>query len=206
MRVEIAGPVGRLIGELESSERPSRGLGLVCHPHPAHGGSMRNTLVVRVARALRAAGLTTLRFDFRGVAESGGEHHGTQEIEDAAAAAAWLVQRHPGLSLWSAGYSFGARMAAELALRDAGVERLILIAFPCRIYAAGLLGSLPQPGLIVLGEADPFGNAADLLRTLPEVPARLELVEVPGADHFFRGRTPLVEEAVLRYARASFQE
>lgn len=166
---------------------------------------MRNTLVVRVARGLRASGLVTLRFDFRGVGESDGEHDGTQEIEDAAAAAAELTRRHPELPLWAAGYSFGARIAAELAGRDDGVQRLLLLAFPCRIYDPRFLGRTRQPGLILLGEKDPFGNAADLRRALPELPAHLELVEIPGADHFFRGRTPLVEEATVRYARRAFE-
>lgn len=163
---------------------------------------MRNSIVVRVARGLRAAGLVTLRFDFRGVEGSDGTHDGNQEVEDAAAAAAVLTARHPELPLWLAGYSFGARIAAELAGRDAGVERLLLIAFPCELHDPGFLAHLRQPGLIVLGEHDPYGSAADLRRRLPELPAHLELVEVPGADHFFRGRTPLVEQAVVRYARS----
>ena len=201
MQVEIAGPVGRLIGELEDPGGPPRGLALVCHPHPAHGGSMRNTLVVRMARGLRSVGLVTLRFNFRGVEGSEGAHDGTHEVEDAAAAAAALAERHPELPLWAAGYSFGARIAAELAARDATVQRLILLAFPCRLYDPRFLGRMRQPGLIVLGEKDAFGSGADLRRALPELPVHLELVEVPAADHFFRGRTPLVEEAVIRYAR-----
>jgi alpha/beta superfamily hydrolase len=205
MRIEIAGPVGRLAGELEEPDGPPRGLALVCHPHPARGGSMRNTLVVRVARGLRAAGMVTLRFDFRGVGGSDGVYDGTQEIEDAAAAAAELTKRHAELPLWAAGYSFGARIAAELAVRDDGVQRLLLLAFPCRIYDPRFLGRMRQPGLIILGENDSFGNAADLRRALPELPAHLELVEIPGADHFFRGRTPLVEEATVRYARRALE-
>lgn len=205
VRVEIAGPVGKLIGELEEPGESPRGLGLVCHPHPAHGGSLRNALVVRTARGLRAAGLITLRFNFRGVEGSEGLHDGNQEIEDAAAAAALLSERHPDLPLWVAGYSFGARIAAELAGRDVGVERLLLIAFPCALYDASFLARVRQPGLILLGGADSFGNAADLCRALPDLPAHLELLEVPGADHFFRGRTPLVEQAVARYARSAFE-
>lgn len=166
---------------------------------------MRNTLVVRIARGLRSAGLVTLRFDFRGVGGSEGVHDGNQEIEDAAAAAARLAERHPALPLWVGGYSFGARIAAELAQRDAGVERIVLVAFPCALYDASFLARVRQPGLILLGEADPFGSAADMRRALPELPAHFELVEVKGADHAFRGRTPLVEEAVARYARAAIE-
>lgn len=204
MRSEIPGPVGKLVAEVESPAAPV-GVALVCHPHPAHGGSLRNAIVVRVARALRAVGIATVRFNFRGVEGSDGQYDGTQEIEDAKAVADWLRQRHHGLPLWAAGYSFGSRISAELALGDTGVAHVVLIAFPCALYDPRFLLRLKTPGLLVLGEADSFGNAADLGRAVPELPAGLELIEIPGADHFFRGRTPLVEEAVLRYARAAME-
>jgi hypothetical protein len=158
---------------------------------------------VRLARALRAAGLVTLRFDFRGVDGSEGEHHGTHEIEDAAAVAALLSSRYPGIPLWAGGYSFGARIVGELAGRAEALERLVLIAFPCALYDPRFLEAVHQPGLLLFGAADRFGSATDLRRALPRLPERFEVVEIAGADHFFRGRTPLVEEAVLRYARAA---
>jgi len=205
VRIEIAGPVGKLIGELEEPQGPPRGTAIVCHPHPLHGGSLRNSIVVRVARALRSLGFVTLRFNFRGVEGSEGEHDGAQEVEDAAAATALLTGRHPELPLWVAGYSFGSRIVAELALRDETVERVLLIAFPCALYDPGFLARLRQPGLILLAGADGFGTAADLRRGLPILPPHLELVEIAGADHFFRGRTPLVEEAVHRYAARALE-
>lgn len=206
MQVEVEGPVGKLVGTLEEPEVPPRGVGLVCHPHPMHGGSQRNAIVVRVARALRATGLVTLRFNFRGVEGSDGVHDGTQEIEDAAAAARFLLQGWPDLPLWVGGYSFGSRVSGELALRDDAVERLVMIAFPASHHDPGFLARVRQPGLLVMGESDPFGTAAGMRKALPKWPAHLEIQEIAGADHFFRGRTPLVEEAVLRYAQAAFEE
>jgi alpha/beta superfamily hydrolase len=147
--------------------------------------------------------LTTLRFNFRGVEGSEGVHHGTDESEDAAAAATALGQRFPGMPLWAAGYSFGARIVSALALQDARVERVILIAFPVALSDPQHLAGLRQPGLIVMGAVDRFGTASELRRRLPRWPANLTLEEIAGADHFFRGRTPLVEEAVLRYSRAA---
>ncbi len=205
MRFDVVGPVGRLVGELEEPSGTPRALAVVCHPHPLHQGSLRNAIVVRVARALRAAGLVTLRFNFRGVEGSEGVHDGAQEVEDAAAAAVALQTRHPGMPLWAAGYSFGSRVVGELAQRSGSVERLVLIAFPAALYDPGFLTHLQPPGLIVMGERDAFGSATDLRAKLARLPPQLELVEIPGADHFFRGRTPLVEQAVLRYARAALQ-
>ena len=166
---------------------------------------MRNTLVVRTARALRAVGLATLRFDFRGVEGSAGVHDGTQEVEDASAALGFLARAHPELPLWGAGYSFGSRIVAELALREGVIERLILIAFPVAVHSPRFLSEVTQPALLVLGGADPFGTAGELRKALPVLPAGLELAEIPGADHFFRGRTPLVEELVREYARSALR-
>lgn len=203
MRFDVDGPVGKLVGELEEPAGPVLGLAIVCHPHPLHGGSLRNAIVVRVARALRGVGLATLRFNFRGVEGSDGAHDGAHEVEDAAAALGALQVKHPGLPVWAAGYSFGSRIVSELALRDQGIERLVLVAFPAALHDPGFLVRVQQPGLIVMGGEDGFGKASDLLRKLGRLPPQLELVEIPGADHFFRGRTPLVEDAVLRYARGA---
>ncbi len=204
--VEIAGPAGSLAGILE---RPAavRALAIVCHPHPAHGGTLRNTIVVRTARALRAAGFVTLRFNFRGVEGSAGTHDGELEVEDAAVALEFLRRRFPGVRAWAAGYSFGSRMAAALAAGDPAIERVVLIAPPVGLDRGRgwdrALRSLERGGLIVCGGADPFGTRADLERRVPDLPESLRVEEIPEADHFFRGKTPRVETLVRDYALAS---
>ena len=71
---------------------------VVCHPHPLYGGTMHNKVVYRLARGLRRAGIVVLRFNFRGVGRSAGEHaHMEGEIEDARAALTWLRERYPDL-------------------------------------------------------------------------------------------------------------
>ena len=42
-------------------------VGVVCHPHPLHAGTMQNKVVHTAARALQEAGAATVRFNFRGV-------------------------------------------------------------------------------------------------------------------------------------------
>lgn len=207
MDVRIRGPVGLLEGILEEPEAGApRGAAIVCHPHPLHGGTMRNTIVYRTARALRAVGLATLRFDFRGVEGSEGVHDGTgAEEEDAAAALDLLAERYPGVPLWAAGYSFGSRTVCGLATRDARIRRLVLIAFPVAVYDCDCIRAVEQPGLLLFGAGDEFGTATELVQRFPTLPERLEVEEIPGADHFFRGRTPLVEEAVQTYARAGIE-
>jgi alpha/beta superfamily hydrolase len=70
---------------------------VVCHPHPQYGGSMYNNVVDAVLAAMWKKEWATLRFNFRGVGESEGEHSGgAGEAEDAAAAVAF-VSSQPGV-------------------------------------------------------------------------------------------------------------
>src|SRR5438445_1186887 len=58
---------GQLEAIIKEPAVERRGVGLVCHPHPLGGGTMHNKVVFRAAAGLVDAGLTTLRFNFRGV-------------------------------------------------------------------------------------------------------------------------------------------
>src|SRR5690349_2976904 len=79
---------------------------LVCHPHPLYGGTMHNKVVYRIARGLRRAGAVVLRFNFRGVNRSEGEHaHGKGEIEDARAALSFLRERYREIPFSLSGFS-----------------------------------------------------------------------------------------------------
>jgi alpha/beta superfamily hydrolase len=69
----LAGPAGRIEALLEEPEDVApRMSAVVCHPHPLYGGTMHNTVVYRLARGLRRAGIVVLRFNFRGVGSSAG--------------------------------------------------------------------------------------------------------------------------------------
>src|SRR3981189_1688751 len=106
----LAGPPGALEAMLEEPEEtPGRPRAPVCHPHPLFGGTLHNKVVYRLARGLRRAGAVVLRFNFRGVGRSHGEHGNLEgEIEDARAALAWLRGRYPDLPHALAGFSFGS--------------------------------------------------------------------------------------------------
>ena len=107
--VAIEGPVGKLEAAVRESDDPP-GAVVLAHPHPLYGGTLHNPVVFRADRELNRAGLTTLRFNFRGVEGSDGFHDdGRGEIGDVAAAALWLRALVPGKPLILVGYSFGSR-------------------------------------------------------------------------------------------------
>jgi len=119
---------------------------VVCHPHPLGGGTMNNNVVYRAAKALGEAGLAVLRFNFRGVGASTGRYDGgAGEEEDALAALDLLAQRYPGLPLWMAGFSFGARVGLTVGARDPRVEKLLGIGLALRMFDYGFLNACEKP-------------------------------------------------------------
>jgi alpha/beta superfamily hydrolase len=202
MDLFLKGPAGRIEAVLWEPEHVApRAAAVFCHPHPLHGGTMDNKVVFRAARGLQKAGLATLRFNFRGVKRSEGVHDGGGgEADDLGVALDWMSERYPGLRLWAGGFSFGSRVAAQRAVVDERIERLVLVAIPVLAFDVSYLGGVKQPGFVLMAENDEYGTLAELKRLFPEVVARLETHEVPGVGHFFEDQTHTVETLVRDYA------
>lgn len=204
-KVQIPGPVGWLEGELWPADGDApRAAAVVCHPHPLHGGTMRNNVVHRTARGLHDAGLTVLRFNFRGVGGSEGVHDGQgAEEEDLAAALTFLAERAPGVPLWAAGFSFGSRTVVGLAPRDARIQRVALVALPVIAYDCARALDVRQPGAIFMAGDDTFGTLAVLRDQMPQLLDRFHVEEVEGVDHFFTGKLDDLRARITRWALRS---
>jgi hypothetical protein len=173
---------------------------LVCHPHPAHGGTMHNKVVYRMAKGLRRTGRVVLRFNFRGVGRSVGEYgHMTGELEDARAALAWLRERYPALPYSLAGFSFGSRIIMRLGCGAAGATRLIGVGFPTWREDNTYLTRCGVPKLFVQSTVDGFGPRAELEALFETMAEPKELRFIEAADHFFAGGLEQLEELLVRY-------
>jgi hypothetical protein len=207
--VDIPGPAGRLEGLLQSREVRDPGLAaLVCHPHPAYGGTMHSKVVHRVASVVVERGAAVLRFNFRGVGKSeGGYDQGIGELEDARAAFAWLRGRFPRARFWIAGFSFGSWIAARLAAAEPAFERLVMVAPPVTRSGFQVLRSSAVPKLVVQGTADENCPLEALEREFPTWAEPKRLVKVEGATHFFDKRlgdlAKALDEALPRLADES---
>jgi alpha/beta superfamily hydrolase len=187
VQVDLAGPAGRLEALYETPEAP-RLAAVVCHPHPLFGGTMHNHATYRVARAIRANGGATLRFNFRGVGLSAGTHDaGRGEADDARAGLLFLAGRHPGLPLLSCGFSFGAWMALEAGCAEPRVAGVLCagLALRLRDVATETARSCPKPVAVVQAERDEFGTPEEVERAFAGAAAPRRLAAVKGATHLF---------------------
>lgn len=183
----------------EPRQGPSRAVALVLHPHPLGGGTMHNKVVFRAAAALNDAGLLTLRINFRGVGQSTGQHdEGRGEQADVRAGLDYLSQHYPKLKIVLCGFSFGARVGLDVAIRDDRVHYLIGIGTPLDKYDFSFLESCRKPLLLVHGEHDEFGDVERLRQLAAELEKRTQvrLVVIPGAGHFFENKLDELKQAI----------
>lgn len=163
---------------------------VVCHPHPMYGGSMFNNVVDAILAALGRLGYATLRFNFRGVGESEGEHDGgIGEADDARAALAFLASQ-PGVradQMILAGYSFGAAVTMDAGLKSDSVGRIVAVALPIAMIPIPSTASAPKPILLASGDHDSYSPVPKLEELLTKLGPTARLEVIAGADHFFGG-------------------
>lgn len=196
----LDGPAGALEALLEEPEDRAPVLAaLVCHPHPLFGGTMHNKVVYRLARGLRRTGAVVLRFNFRGVGQSRGEHGNLAgEIEDARAALAFLRGRYPELPFALAGFSFGSRVITRLGCATGDATFLMAAGFPTRMGDAEYLERCGAAKIFVQSTHDQFGPRAELEALYQRVAEPRRIVWIEAADHFFAGALDALEESIVQ--------
>jgi predicted alpha/beta-hydrolase family hydrolase len=176
------------------------------------GGNCEMPLLVRVAEAFTAAGVTVLRCDlpFR-QARPKGTPYPAQAAADRAGLhdASRLIRRLVNGRVWLGGQSYGGRQASMLAAEQPdAADALLLLSYPLHPPGkpeqkrTGHFGDLRLPTLFVHGTRDPFGTIEELKAAMP-ANARLEIVEGAGHD-LSRGKFEidrLVVEPFLRLNR-----
>lgn len=213
----------RIEGVLHLPERGGLGpAALVCHPHPLGGGSMDNPVVTAIACALEARGIMALRFNFRGVGQSGGEHdNGRAEVHDVAGALDWLVAQ-PGVDpncLSLAGYSFGAWVGLTFAQSDIRIRAAAAVGLVAWHYSGEFyrtkarpdlgvepwqydpqfLQSFTRPLLFVSGERDPLSPPREVRLLIERIPEPKRLSVIASATHSLHGCEQQVGELVASF-------
>jgi uncharacterized protein len=209
-RLMIEGPGGALQALLETPQSTPgdpaseasaapRAFGVVCHPHPLHGGTLDNKVVWTIARAFVQLGAPAIRFNFRGVgASEGGYDDGRGETEDALAVIAFGRRRFPGCALWLGGFSFGAAVAVRAA-GEAHPDRLVLVAPGITRVDVNDAAPPQCPWLIVQGDADDVVPPATVLEWTQGLSPPQTVRVLAGAGHFFHGRINELRDVVVEF-------
>lgn len=203
----LDGPAGPMEVLFDLPSVPARGVAIVAHPQPLLGGNATHKVPHVLARGLCEAGWLVARPNFRGVGRSAGVHdEGRGETDDLLALCDSLREARPGLPLALVGFSFGAfvqaRVSRVLADRSAPAWRTCLAGVPNGQVEGGRRYELPDSlphALVVHGEHDervPLRAVLDWAR-----PTSQTVVVVPGADHFFSGRLPVLRALVLAHVQ-----
>jgi uncharacterized protein len=190
----VAGPAGPIECATDGPATEARGVAVLCHPHPLHGGTMDNKVVQTLARAFVQLGYRAVRLNFRGIGHSAGAwDEGRGEVDDALAVID--ACRDPALPLALGGFSFGGYIAAAAAARlpeGARAERLVLVAPAVVNFRAP---PVSQDTLLLHGEADDVVPLAALLDWAR--PQSLPVTVFPGTGHFFHGQLPLLKNLIV---------
>ena len=205
----IPASVGQLEAILKEPAGEAKGVALVCHPHPMGGGTMHNKVVFRAAAGLADAGLITLRFNFRGVGASDGEHDGAAEKQDVRDCLDYLSRNYPDQPITLAGFSFGTRMGSEVGMTDERVVRLISIGTPVDKYDDfDYLENLRKPILFVHGDRDEFGSVESLQRLVDKVSQKTEteLVVFENCGHFFDEHLSELRDTIKHWTLAEIDK
>jgi len=200
---DLAGPAGPLEALLDRPGAEMRAAVVFAHPHPQFGGTMHTKAVFQGAKGLTRLGCAVLRFNFRGVGRSAGAFgEGEGEKADFRAGLDYMAARYPAVSLWAAGFSFGAWVALEVGADDDRVAALIGIAPPVATSISGQAYTFERtlastkPKFFVQGEADEVCPLESMWAFYGKLEEPKELVVVDMANHLFEGQTAEVGEAL----------
>ena len=188
----LEGEAGRLEALLNTGVDDPEYSCMVCHPHPLYGGTMHNKVVFHAMKELNGFGFPVLRFNFRGVGASAGEHdEGQGEVADVQTALDYLLRRF-GRPILFAGFSFGAAVGLRAAVPHPQVSALIGLGVPVnaegRLYSYKLLEESTKPKLLLSGTHDQFASPNQLRTIYAAAAEPKKLALIPEADHFFTGK------------------
>jgi uncharacterized protein len=195
-------PSGNLLLEGLHYEGNGVDIAVVCHPHPLYGGSMDNNVVAAIQKALREGGWGTLRFNFRGVGGSTGQHRGAQADADDLLAVIQYVQQQGKKKIHLAGYSYGAWIGLRAMKQGFQPNTAILVSPPLDFLDFRNLQPPSCSCLITVGDEDDFCAVESLTNWVTNVAEgeRAAHVEIlPHCDHFYWGHEALLARKVATF-------
>ena len=193
-RVMIEGPAGAIETDINDPGGARRGIALIAHPNPLHGGTKDNKVVTTLAKVFFAFRYIAARPNLRGVGASAGSHdEGRGETEDLIAVAGHLKRQYGGLPLTLAGFSFGSYVQTRVAKR-VPVESMVLVGPAVNRFPAE---TVPHATLVIHGERD-IALLTGLLDGLEQCVPQLRTERLPEASHWVMEEYPAEVNRLIR--------
>lgn len=171
---------------------------LLCHPNPLFDGTMNNKVVTTMYRFARDNGMHVVRFNFRGVGQSTGEHdYADGEVVDAMTVLQWIAEQTNARKLWLGGFSFGGYVTARVAeqvleaphiwgIDDFEITKIALIAPSVEKNDSSNISLPADKTFEIYGNADEVIDPDNMQAFADRLGIAVSVVD--GAGHFFHGR------------------
>jgi len=182
---------------------------VVCHPHPLYGGDMLNNIVTAICRALPMSSIAALRFNFRGVGDSGGVFGGGIDEKGDVKATLDFISSTPDIDsgrIGLAGYSFGTSVALPVAAEDERVGLLALVSPALSDSGWQQLKGYNKAKLLIVGDADFVIPLEQFQQHLQDIPDPKQYQVISGADHFWWGHEEEVAQQITQFFTAGFNQ
>lgn len=163
---------------------------VICHPHPLFGGNMDNNVVLALSFTLVEQGFATIRFNFRGVGNSEGEHSKGENEHQEVLSAFELMKAWKGVDgkkLGLVGYSFGTGVILGSKEVQKSAKSIALVSPNIRALSNTPLKKAKTPTIIITGGRDKLVEAENLKENLDAFAQAPRFEVVKEADHFWGG-------------------
>ena len=183
---------------------------LLCHPNPLFEGTMNNKVVTTMYRFARDNGMHVVRFNFRGVGQSTGEHdYADGEVLDAMTVLQWLAGQTTARKLWLGGFSFGGYVTARVAeqmlmsphiwgLSDFELIKVALISPSIEKNDSNDIHLPVDDTFMIYGNADEVIAPENMQAFAERLGIAVSVVD--GAGHFFHGRLSEVKKLLEQHS------
>jgi alpha/beta superfamily hydrolase len=187
---------------LEARYRPAgRNLAIIAPPHPLYGGLLDNPVLEALADGYGAAGVSTLRFNYRGTGESQGVASGelAHGVEDYRRAVEWALAGNFGWLVFG-GYSFGGVSAIHTHLGGLDCRAIAAVSPPHARLRNEHMEKLRCLYCVCYGDRDSMVDGAKTTALLTHAPQTQRTV-IAGADHFFAEQLGALSEFASALAK-----
>jgi len=180
---------------------------VITHPHPLYGGTMNNPVVETIQKAFQQHGYATLRFNFRGVGGSQGNHdNGIGEQDDVRVAIDDIANRNVR-QIDLAGYSFGAWVNSKVVGDGCPpVRSMVMISPPVSFIEFENVSALSCLKLVVTGSRDDIAPADQIRDLLPAWNPDAQFEIIDGCDHFYSNHLDSLQSILARFLQSAKSE